>query len=65
MHTAESLVSESIPLVIEIAIAELKRYKSPDTNQILAELISQGVNHCSEIHKLIKYIWNKEQLPQQ
>jgi hypothetical protein len=41
-------------------------YKSPGTEQILAELIQEGGNIlCSEIHKLINCIWNKEEFPQQ
>jgi hypothetical protein len=44
----------------------LKRYKSPGTDQIPAELIQAGGNTLrSEIHKLINCIWNKEELPEQ
>jgi hypothetical protein len=43
----------------------LKSYKSPGTDQIPAEVIKAGVETCSEIHKLICSIWNKEELPQQ
>jgi hypothetical protein len=44
----------------------LKRYKSPDSDQIPAELIQAGCEILqSEIHKLINYIWNKEELPEQ
>jgi hypothetical protein len=44
----------------------LKSYKSPDTGQILAELIKTGGETLySEIHRLICYIWSKEELPQQ
>jgi hypothetical protein len=43
----------------------LKRYKSPGTDQIPAELIQAGGNALrSEIHKLINCIWNKEELPE-
>jgi hypothetical protein len=50
----------------EKAIEKLKRYKSPGINQIPAELIKAGGSKiCSEIHKLINSIWNKEELPQQ
>jgi hypothetical protein len=49
-----------------MAIAKLKRYKSPDSDQILAELIQSGGKILlSVIHKLIKYIWSKEELPNQ
>jgi hypothetical protein len=40
LHTAESLVPE-----IEIAIAELKKYKPPSSYQIPAELIQAGGDH--------------------
>jgi hypothetical protein len=39
VHTAEPLVSGSTRLEVEIAIAKLKKYKSPGNNQIPAELI--------------------------
>jgi sorting nexin-29 len=45
---------------------KLKRYKSPGFDQIPAELIQAGWETLhSEIHKLIKLIWNKEELPHQ
>jgi hypothetical protein len=51
---------------VEVAIGKLKRYKSPGADQIPAELIQAGVGTLhSEIHKLIKLIWNKEELPRQ
>jgi hypothetical protein len=51
---------------VETAIGKLKSYKSPGTDQILTELIkARGETLCSEIHKLIRSIWNKEKLPQQ
>jgi hypothetical protein len=51
---------------VEIAIGKLKRYNSPGTDQILAELIkAEGETLGTEIHKLICSIWNKEELPQQ
>jgi hypothetical protein len=41
-------------------------YNSPGVDQIPAELIQAGGETlCLEIHKLIKFIWNKEQLPHQ
>jgi hypothetical protein len=50
----------------EVAIWKLKRYKSPGVDQIPAELIQAGGETLrSEIHKLIKLIWNKEELPHQ
>jgi hypothetical protein len=66
IHTAEPLVPEPSSSEVEIAIGKLKRYKSPGLDQILAELIQTGGNTlCSEIHKLINCIWNKEELPEQ
>jgi hypothetical protein len=49
-----------------MAIEKLKRYKSPGIDQIPAELIKAGGSKiCSEIHKLIISIWNKEELSDQ
>jgi hypothetical protein len=51
---------------VEIAIAKLKKYKSPGSDQIPAELIQAGGEILlSEIHKLINSVWNKEELPDQ
>jgi hypothetical protein len=50
--------------VVEIAIAKLKKYKSPGSDQILAELYQAGGEILvSVIQKLITSIWNKEELP--
>jgi hypothetical protein len=44
----------------------LKKYKSLDSDQILAELIQAGGEILlSAIHKLINSVWNKEELPDQ
>jgi hypothetical protein len=46
---------------VEIAIAKLKKYESPGSDEIPAELIQAGGKMLlSAIHKLINYIWNKE-----
>jgi len=46
-----------------MAIGKLKRQKSPRTDQFPAELIkAEGRTICSETHKFINYIWNKEEL---
>jgi hypothetical protein len=51
---------------VEIVTGKLKSYKSPGTDQILAELIKAGDETlCSEIHELICSIWNEGKLPQQ
>jgi hypothetical protein len=66
IHTAEPLVPDPSPFEVEIAIAKLKRYKSPGSNQILAELVQpEGEVLRSEIHKHINSMWNKEELPDQ
>jgi hypothetical protein len=51
---------------VEVAIAKLRRYKSPGSDHIPAELIQAGgdILH-SKIHKQITSIWNKEKLPDQ
>jgi hypothetical protein len=63
MHTAKPLVPETSASEVEAAIGKLKRNKSPDVDQIPAELKKE--KHCLEIHKLINLIWNKEDLPPQ
>jgi hypothetical protein len=66
MHTAEPFVPEPSASEVEVAIRKLKRYISPGVDQIPAELIQAGGETlCSEIHKLIKLIWKKEELPHQ
>jgi len=62
IHTVEPLVPETSSLEVKIAIEKLERYKSPGIDQILAEFIQAGGNTlCSDIHKLINSIWNKEE----
>jgi hypothetical protein len=51
-------VPRSIRLEVEIPIAKLKKYKSIGNDDIPAELIQA-------IHKLINFIWNKKELPDQ
>jgi hypothetical protein len=66
VHTAEPLVPGSSRLKMEIAIAKLKKYKSPGSDQIPAELIQAGGEILlSAIHKLINSVWNKGELPDQ
>jgi hypothetical protein len=66
VHMAEPLVPGPSRLETEIAIAKLKKYKSPGSDQIPAELIQAGGEMLlSAVHKLINYIWNKEELPDQ
>jgi hypothetical protein len=48
------------------AIEKLKSHKSPDIDQIPAELIKAGSRTIhGEIQRLIISIWNKEQLPEE
>jgi hypothetical protein len=42
VHTAEPLVPGTSRLEVEIAIAKLKKYKSPGSDKIPAELIQAG-----------------------
>jgi hypothetical protein len=66
VHTAELLVPGPSRLEVEIVIAKLKKYKSPGSDQIPAELVqAAGKILLSEIHKLINSVWNKEELPDQ
>jgi hypothetical protein len=66
IHMAEPLVPEPSLVNVEIANGKLKGNKCLGIDQILAELIKAGGETlCSEIHKLICSLWNKEELPQQ
>jgi hypothetical protein len=42
VHTAEPLVPGSSRIEVEIAIAKMKKYKSPGSDQILAEMTQAG-----------------------
>jgi hypothetical protein len=42
MHTAKSFVPEPSASEVEVAVGNLKRYKSPGVDQIPAELIQAG-----------------------
>jgi hypothetical protein len=64
IRTAELFVPDPSASEVEVAIGKLKRYKSPGFDQIPAELIEAGGEALrSEIDKLIKFIWNKEESP--
>jgi hypothetical protein len=61
MHTVEPFVPEPSASEVEVAVRKLKRYKSVGVDLIPAEPIQAGGETLrSEIHKLIKLIWNKE-----
>jgi hypothetical protein len=61
IYTTEPLIPVPSPFQVEIAIAKLKRYKSPGSDQIPAG----DETLWSEIHKLINSIWKREELPDQ
>jgi hypothetical protein len=66
VHTAESFVTGPRRLEVEIAVATLKKYKSPRSDQIPAELIqTEDKILLPAIHKLINSIWNMAELPDQ
>ena len=52
-------------LEFALAIEKLKSHKSPGIGQIPAELFkAAGRKIRYEVHKLIIFIWNKEELPE-
>jgi hypothetical protein len=64
--TAEPFVPELSISEDEAATGKLKRYRMPGVDQSSAEQIQAGEETLhSEIHKIIKLIWNKEELPHQ
>jgi hypothetical protein len=53
IHTAQPLVPDPTPFEAEITIVKFKNYKSPSSDQIVAELIQAGGEILlSTIHKL-------------
>jgi hypothetical protein len=66
IHTTESLIPDPSLFVVKIAIAKLKSYKLPGSDQILTELIQAGGEILqSEIHKLINSVQNEKELSDQ
>jgi hypothetical protein len=60
MQTTEPLLPQPTAFEFQVAIGKLKRHKSPGFDQTPAEMIQTGRKILySEIHKLIKLIWNK------
>jgi hypothetical protein len=60
IHTAEPLGFDPNPFEVEIAIAKLKRYKSPGSDEIPTELIQAGGEILRfKIHQLINSVWIK------
>jgi hypothetical protein len=63
VHTAEPIVPGPSRLEVKTAIAKLKKYISPGSDQIPAEKIQAGGEILlSIINKLIDSVWNKEEL---
>jgi hypothetical protein len=57
INTTELLVPDPSTFEVQIAIAKLKRYKSPGSDRIPAKLIQAGGEILlSKIHKLINSI---------
>jgi len=66
VHTSEQLVTQPSASEVEMSIEKLKGHRSPGIDQIPAELIKGGSRKiCSEIHKVIHALWNKEDLPEE
>jgi hypothetical protein len=66
IYTAEPLIPEPSPSQVEIAVADLKRYRSPKILQIPVELFHAGGEILqSEVHKLVNSIWSTEDFPDQ
>jgi hypothetical protein len=65
-YTAEPLIPGPSRVEAVTAIAKLKMYKSPGSDQIPEQLIQTGGEILLfAIHKLIDFVWNKEELPDQ
>jgi hypothetical protein len=62
-NTAEPLIPGPNLLEVEIAVANLEKYKPPPSDQIPEELIQIGEILLSAMHRPINYIWKKEELP--
>ncbi|KAJ4449477.1 hypothetical protein ANN_00876 [Periplaneta americana] len=61
IQTAEPFIPEPTLPEVEIAIEDLKKYKSPGIDQIPAELIQEGGSALySEIYKLVLAIWERK-----
>jgi hypothetical protein len=64
MHTAEPFMSDRSASEIAVAIGNLIPYKSPGVDQIPSEIVQSGLEILRlETHKIIKLIWDKEELP--
>jgi hypothetical protein len=59
IHTAETLLPVASPVEVETAIAKLRKYKLPGSDQIPTE--AGGETLWRKIHKLVNSNWNKEE----
>ena len=62
--TAEPLVPKPSAFEFQMAIEKLKRRKSPGTDQIPELGTASGSTIRFEILKIINFIWNKEEFPE-
>jgi len=66
IHTAEPWIPEPSEIEVEMSVKKSKIFKSPETDNIPAELIiAGGTALIKELHKLISVIWRKEELPKE
>jgi hypothetical protein len=66
IHMAELLAPEPSSLEAEMAVEKIKGHKPRGIGQIPTEVIKTGGRKIrNEIHKLIKSIWKKEELPEE
>jgi hypothetical protein len=64
MLAAELFVLDHSASDVEVAVGKLKGMNLLAVDQIPAELIQTGGETlCSEIHKIVKLVWNNEELP--
>ena len=66
IHTAKPLVPKQSASEVEIVTKNLVSHKSQGIDQIPAEPITEGGRTIRyEIHKLLNFLWNKEELPEE
>jgi hypothetical protein len=63
--TNEQSVSDADPYEVAIAIARLERYKSPDSDQIPAEVIQAGGESLQPAIDLTNSVWSNEDVNDQ
>jgi hypothetical protein len=66
MHTTEPFVPQPSASEVEVATGKLRSNKSPDADKIPTEIFQAGEETLRlEIHKLIKLVWKRGELPHQ